>query len=433
MVSVRPANLNSNVEENGLTHPRRENEGDPTFAALFASLAPDCSPETQPASVPKSEFVAVNNIENATGVNGTVPEAWTESQESANPFTLDLSLDQSQLPADSHDTGMRLHQDLRMHHQPGFDNALPQATPPSVVTRSMPNSLTADQASPSTPFQESAEWIPQLSDRKTEAKDQPLPSGLLNLRGQVSSSSRWAKDLTHEQQSHEHEQNDGTSDAELPQIETLGLIGDRSGKTVSSNVVGSANLVQHQQTPGTGNEALSVPQTIGQPFASTPQPEFRATAVPGVGAEERMEALGKYVASQVTHSITSFQVTALPSGTSELSIQIYPVELGQVRIVVSSEAEQIQARILVSEYSTTELLVREKPQLVAALREQGIDLPDIDISYRNASHQHRQDEEQGTFEGHSRTVPAAISTEKPFHQNIVKSMGRSSSIVDIVA
>jgi hypothetical protein len=96
---------------------------------------------------------------------------------------------------------------------------------------------------------------------------------------------------------------------------------------------------------------------------------------------------GRAIADQVIKQLVLNQLTNIADGTQHFSVQIYPEELGRLEIVVTGSQDQMMASIIASKSLASELLVREKPYLVAALNEQGVNLPDVSISHRSPNEQ----------------------------------------------
>ncbi len=87
--------------------------------------------------------------------------------------------------------------------------------------------------------------------------------------------------------------------------------------------------------------------------------------------------------TQIVDNLAMDRVAMTATRDREIQIQLHPVELGRLMVVINSAEEQIKATIIASELVTSELLNREKEHLIAALKEQGIDLPDVNISHRD--------------------------------------------------
>jgi Flagellar hook-length control protein FliK len=106
--------------------------------------------------------------------------------------------------------------------------------------------------------------------------------------------------------------------------------------------------------------------------------------------------LASQVVAQISDQWSMEDVKIAQNSTSEITIQIKPQELGAIKILVETTDGQLQARIEASEMITSEMLIREKGHLLNALKDRGLDLPDLDISYRDPESQnsHRQDQQE---------------------------------------
>jgi flagellar hook-length control protein FliK len=123
------------------------------------------------------------------------------------------------------------------------------------------------------------------------------------------------------------------------------------------------------------------------------------------------------VITQVTETIASdtisFSSTMNELGNRQLTLEINPPELGRLEIKIDSAENILTAHIIASESITSEMLTREKSQLIEALKEQGIDLPDVNISYRNSREQNQSEnqsnrDEAGRF-SNSRIAPRSAA------------------------
>ena len=141
----------------------------------------------------------------------------------------------------------------------------------------------------------------------------------------------------------------------------------------------------------------SVSQYESQSWQSTPvQPQAGEAIVSRSGAAGSAvvinETITKSVINQVTDSLVSEIKTGNQGTTRQISLQIHPAELGQLKILVGAESVNLTAQIVASEFVTSEMLIREKGQLLNALQEIGIDLPDVEISYQQSSSQQDRDD-----------------------------------------
>ena len=139
------------------------------------------------------------------------------------------------------------------------------------------------------------------------------------------------------------------------------------------------------------------------------------------------------VLQQVTATIVTESVSLSGSSSRSLSIQIHPAELGRLEIVIGSNDDVLKAQIVASETVTSELLTREKPHLINALREQGIDLTDVDISQRDP-----RDQDQQQFQSAYQTLAERTLQNRTTNSN--RELGRppnqhlrSTSLIDVIA
>ncbi len=139
------------------------------------------------------------------------------------------------------------------------------------------------------------------------------------------------------------------------------------------------------------------------------------------------------VLQQVTETIATESVGLSGSSSRSLSIQIHPAELGRLEIVIGSNDDVLKAQIVASETVTSDLLTREKSHLINALREQGIDLTDVDISHRDPRDQDQQQFQSAyqTFAERAlqnRTTNSNRELERPHNQHL-----RATSLIDVIA
>ncbi len=137
---------------------------------------------------------------------------------------------------------------------------------------------------------------------------------------------------------------------------------------VSAQVPSNMAPFQAGQVQLPGSAELNLPPDTHNP--TTPIPETH-------------QRLSKLVVAQVADAWSKLDMKALAINGRELSIHVYPAELGRVHIIAAGEADRMRVQIVTSEWATVDLINKEKPQLVAALREQGIESPDIDVSHRS--------------------------------------------------
>ena len=106
--------------------------------------------------------------------------------------------------------------------------------------------------------------------------------------------------------------------------------------------------------------------------------------VPSVSGLASNPAIRNSVVNHVIETIVAENIAVTQDDRQSISLQIHPAEMGELRIHVGTESDVMKAQIVASELFTSELLVREKHQLISALQEMGIDLGDVEISYQDS-------------------------------------------------
>lgn len=145
-------------------------------------------------------------------------------------------------------------------------------------------------------------------------------------------------------------------------------------------------------------------------------------------------AVGESVVNQVAETIITKAQVLNSDGNKKITLQINPVELGKLEIHVDSTTDAMKAQIFASELATSELLVREQQQLLNSLRELGIDLPEVEVSYQDPGTQ--ADKQQAESRNHSQRE---TSYETPTAQTNAASetstshQETSSTTIDLVA
>lgn len=195
-------------------------------------------------------------------------------------------------------------------------------------------------------------------------------------------------------------------------------------------------------TPGNEPTAGSLPNPINSWSGGFSQPnESAALNTMGGVEQERVQAalmmndsaVIDSVLQQVTETIVTESVSLSGSSSRSLSIQIHPAELGRLEIVIGSNDDVLRAQIVASETVTSDLLTREKSHLINALREQGIDLTDVDISHRDPRDQDQQQFQSAyqTFAERAlqnRTTNSNRELGRPHNRHL-----RSTSLIDVIA
>jgi flagellar hook-length control protein FliK len=128
-----------------------------------------------------------------------------------------------------------------------------------------------------------------------------------------------------------------------------------------------------QTFPSTGERTTSHPQTLPATLLDTPSTPA-ARAAMGVAPVEQPPPDGKAV-DQVVAAVR-FQATA---STREMTVQLTPSELGEVRIEIRTDAGGLRGMVQVDNARTLTELQREVPQLMERLEEAGIRVKDLEF------------------------------------------------------
>ncbi len=119
-------------------------------------------------------------------------------------------------------------------------------------------------------------------------------------------------------------------------------------------------------------------------------------------------AADPFLATQLVSQIADhFSPDGVETGrlsSREITIQIKPEDLGAIKILVESAEGRLHARIEASELVTSEMLLKEKSQLLNALKDRGLDLQDLDISHGDPQSQHSKNQDHQD-PGHRITFP----------------------------
>ena len=124
--------------------------------------------------------------------------------------------------------------------------------------------------------------------------------------------------------------------------------------------------------------------------------------------------VGESILDQTVKAIVTESRSLAINGEKSITLEISPVDMGRLEIHVNSSPDAMKAHIVASEHITSELLIREQQQLLNSLRELGIDLPEVEISYRDPGAQSEQQSEtpkqthEATFK-----LPTRIDSTEP--------------------
>ncbi|HMO14856.1 MAG TPA: flagellar hook-length control protein FliK [Pirellulaceae bacterium] len=130
------------------------------------------------------------------------------------------------------------------------------------------------------------------------------------------------------------------------------------------------------------------------------------------------------VLNQIIDSLVRDSKFATLISDRSMSLRLHPQELGHLQINVSSIDDNVRVQILATEAVTSDLLIREKAHLVSALREQGIDFPDVDISHRDP-----RDQDTSNFQDRELDLNPGHNSHRPLHPQVVSEYAKSVSAI----
>ncbi|MEQ1903447.1 MAG: flagellar hook-length control protein FliK [Pirellulaceae bacterium] len=148
--------------------------------------------------------------------------------------------------------------------------------------------------------------------------------------------------------------------------------------------------------------------------------------------------LASQVVAQISDQWSMDDIKIGQNSTREITIQIKPQELGAIKILVETSDGRLQARIEASELITSEMLIKEKGQLLSALKDRGLDLPDLDISYRDpeSRNSHRQDQQEPGQRFDFRNEQKSYKNQARFNleePEAVKPLSTKRFVVNVIA
>lgn len=136
-----------------------------------------------------------------------------------------------------------------------------------------------------------------------------------------------------------------------------------------------------------------------------------------------------HLVSQIPELVFA-EVSTLDDGqTTQLRIQVEPADLGNLDIQVHMDSDRLHAHIVASEVTTSELLARDRTQLVQTLQDMGLDISNFDISHRHDSQFHDR-EQSGDF---SRQSSAPVESNDSQMETAERRETDSSGAVNIIA
>lgn len=105
--------------------------------------------------------------------------------------------------------------------------------------------------------------------------------------------------------------------------------------------------------------------------------------------------------------VTIDQISGVQKGEAKsLSFQLHPAELGQVTVVIDWTADSLNAKILVAEFGTRELLLQGQHELVQALEDVDVGLGSLEIGLQDSHKETPENQKR-----RSATIPIDSSEE----------------------
>ncbi len=141
-------------------------------------------------------------------------------------------------------------------------------------------------------------------------------------------------------------------------------------------------------TSGTPFETVLESGMLGSPMAQQgSQPLQAASAEPGSIRLTSGEFLSE---NQVVNQVLDRISVKRAGNQSRIVIKMNPEELGEVKLALTLEKDQLRAQLLTQNQQVQEILEKHLPKLHEALRQQGVKLEDIQVSVDSSRHSGRE-------------------------------------------
>lgn len=171
---------------------------------------------------------------------------------------------------------------------------------------------------------------------------------------------------------------------------------------------GKIDAIQGVTSESSNGDSSSVSVQSHTTPSMEPMPEPQSTS-------------NKQPAQQVL-DVTIDQISTAQKGEAKsLTFQLHPAELGQVTVVIDWSADSLNAKILVAEFGTRDLLLQSQPELIQALEEIDVGLGALEIGL--------QDSHQDNSENQRRTS-AKLSVEQPEELANLTGIEAADGVVD---
>ncbi len=255
------------------------------------------------------------------------------------------------------------------------------------VNRVLDNSAVSESVTSASSAEAASEAVP-ISERERSTTVQDTKSDIVDEGGTLDVDSNESVD-TPSNQAFEQDQNQQDSDS-------TGLDSNDVSTTTVKRSESTPELQATSEVVASVESPSALPEMNGVGNAAQPfvDPSFSIEANSLVNQNS---ALGQQTPAAATLQVSQAFQTKFNSFNDEpkqsISIELNPPELGQIQITVEQSADQMVARIIATEFYSTELLLQEKDFLLEALSDLGFGETSLDISH-GGSEQHLPNEEQ---------------------------------------
>jgi len=194
--------------------------------------------------------------------------------------------------------------------------------------------------------------------------------------------------------------------------------GDLAGKVTR---IGQATTASRAGARTGGRVSGRPRATFATTFASQVQGATAPEAAPRTGGNAAASQVGtRTVIAQieqvafVQRAVEQARLVSQGRGVQELRVELRPPELGSVRLILSLENDQLQARVQVESNAAQEALERLAPRLRETLAGEGLELEKFEVNLRNSGHQQDRPDAHETRGGGARGLGRAFAeTDEP--------------------
>ena len=179
--------------------------------------------------------------------------------------------------------------------------------------------------------------------------------------------------------------------------------GDAAGKVTR---IDQATTASRGAAPAGGRVSGRPQATLATTFASQVQDATASESAPRAGGNAAASPPGtRAVMAQmeqvafVQRVVRQARLVSQGRGAQEIRVELRPPELGSVRLTLSLENDQLQARVQVESNAAQEALERMAPRLRETLAGDGLELEKFDVDLRNSGGRQDRPDAHGTRGG----------------------------------